>query len=131
MTNENKCIIKSKEYQDSYYQGGASYSSDIKIFNYADIPGHLKNNTEDEIIFLDSKKGLEILIDKIHELQNYISTEEPILNKKKKELENLYSIPLIQKYVKGYNKIPSVIRNPDIETNKKIIESILKGKSEN
>ncbi len=74
MTDEKKCIIKSKENSDSYYQGGASYSSDLKIFDYKDIPGHLKNNAEDEIIFLDSKKGLEILIDKLHKLQNYVST---------------------------------------------------------
>lgn len=128
MAEERKCIIKSKEYQDSYYQGGASYGSNLKIFDYKNIPNWLKNDLDNEIIFLDSEKGLEILIDKLHKLQNYVSTEEPILNKRKKELEDLYSMSLIQQYVKKYNNIPPIIRKPSSQNNKRIIEQILEEK---
>lgn len=92
MVDERKCIVKSKEYQDSYYQGGASYSSDLKIFDYKNLSDWVKTDSDMEIIFLDSKKGLEILIDKLHTLQNYVSTEEPILNKRKKELKDIEDI---------------------------------------
>ncbi len=125
MADEKKCIVKLKEYENMYWQGVASYTSDMKIFNYNDLENWVKNDSDMEVIFLDSKKGLEILIDKIHKLQTYVDNEEPILNKRKKELENLYSMPLIQEYVKKYNQIPAMIREPSTKNNKRIIEKIL------
>jgi hypothetical protein len=57
-----KCVVKDKIY-DFYYQDGGNYvSSPFKaIFEYNKIPENIKKDPKMEIIFLDTKEGLELL----------------------------------------------------------------------
>jgi hypothetical protein len=59
------CIVKDKRY-DFYWIGKANYVSDVNeaILNYNDIPYEIKEDlklkdSKLEILFLDSKEGLE------------------------------------------------------------------------
>jgi hypothetical protein len=59
---ERKCVVKDIKY-DFYYQGGSNYGYDIKkaIFDYNSLPNSVKYNHKNEVIFLDTKEGLELL----------------------------------------------------------------------
>jgi hypothetical protein len=75
MGNKNrKCIIKHYFY-NLYYNDRDSYGnnpSDAKIYNENEVPENLKNNHKNEIIFLDTEKGLELLIGEIERLKKLL-----------------------------------------------------------
>jgi hypothetical protein len=56
------CIVKDKKY-DFYCIGKANYVSNVRdaILDYYDIPDFIKEDSKLEILFLDSKAGLEHL----------------------------------------------------------------------
>jgi hypothetical protein len=59
---ERKCVVKDKIY-DFYYQGGGNYASypSKAIFDYNALPDSVKKDSRLEVIFLDTKEGLELL----------------------------------------------------------------------
>lgn len=73
-----KCIVKHYFY-NIYYDGCANYSSDFlraKIYNESKIPDNLKNNHQNEIIFLDTEKGLELLLGEFERLKKLLGGKE-------------------------------------------------------
>jgi hypothetical protein len=127
---KGKCIIKNEGY-NSYYYGDVMYGSEFKkamIFDYDKIPDYIKRNQRDEIIFLDSERGLKLVVDEIHRLENYIDIGEPRLREAKKGLEKLYNFDLVQKYVKRYNSINPLIRRDNEETKMGLVERVVNGK---
>lgn len=56
------CVVKDKKY-DFYRRGKADYVNEVTdaILNYNDIPDEVKEDSKLEILFLDSKEGLENL----------------------------------------------------------------------
>jgi hypothetical protein len=62
---EGKCVVRDKRW-DFYYQGGTDYGYDINkaIFDYNTLPNSVKYNHKNEVIFLDTKEGLELLAEK-------------------------------------------------------------------
>lgn len=59
---DRKCVVKDKIY-DFYYQEGGNYVScpSKAIFNYNKLPDSIKKDFRLEIIFLDTREGLELL----------------------------------------------------------------------
>lgn len=59
--NSKKCLVKHKFY-DFYYKNENYFPSPHDaVSSYHQIPEHIKQNIKLEIIFLDSKEGLELL----------------------------------------------------------------------
>jgi len=124
-----KCIVKSNSYTDSYLCGSASYSSDLfsaKIFDQKDLPKHILNGS-DEIIFLDSEKGLELLVEEIELLDLHIPQEEAKLEEMKKGREKLYNAnpEMISKYIKRYNQLNNGVIEVSSKRKEKIIEELV------
>jgi len=124
-----KCIVKSKSYTDSYLCGSASYSSDLfraEIFDEENLPKHILNGG-DEIIFLDSKKGLELLAEEIGFLDLHIPQEEAKLEEMKKGREKLYNAnpEMVSKYIRRYNQLNNGVTEVSPKTKEKIIEEIV------
>lgn len=126
MTKEKLCIIKEKD-GNSYYYGGGMYGSDLfrAIYDYNKLPENEKNSYNDVIIFLDTKKGLEFLVDELHKLQNYVDNTEPRLKEVKNGLDKIYKMDIIKEYVKEYNLRVHPVIGISSETKKKIIEDIV------
>lgn len=129
---QRQCIVKDKGY-NSYYYGGATYGSDIckaKIYNENEIPQYIKNNPqEQEIIFLDTREGLELLVENVERLQNYIRVEKPRLAQAESKLSMLKDFGSVSRYLELYNKWhnPLTSVNEDIKT--RIIEEIFREKA--
>lgn len=69
-----KCIVKNYFY-NIYYYGKDSYGSDfskVKFFNFKEIPDYIKNDLRNEIIFLDTEKGLELLVGEFEKLKKLL-----------------------------------------------------------
>ena len=84
MKKGRKCIIKTK-YGGIYLIGAAECGLnlyDAKIFKYEEVPSHIKFYIHNEIIFLDTKKGINLINKEIKELDSRIPQLE-------KELEGL------------------------------------------
>jgi hypothetical protein len=134
MENENrKCVIRSKEYGGDYFIDRVSCQSGLyhaKIFDEKDIPEFMKNdNLRHEIIFLDSKKGLELLFNEIKMLDSRIPQEENFLNEMKNGRDKLYNSnpEMISEIIKKYNRNTSGgLIHVSPETEKEIIEEIVK-----
>lgn len=128
---KGKCIVINKDYSgssNSYYYGGAMYGSEFikaMIFNFENIPRYIKDNPNEEIIPLDSERGLKLLVDEVHDLENYISIYESRVEDAKEGLKKLYNFDLIQKYVKRFNSINPLIRKDDEETKHNLVERVL------
>ena len=125
-----KCIIKSNTYENSYLCGTASYTSDLyraKIFDEDKIPKYILNDSDSEIIFLDSKEGLELLVKTIESLDRLISQEETRLKEMEEGRERLYNAnpEMVLKYIEQHNKWNHPLIGITSETKKKIIEDII------
>lgn len=115
MGNENrKCIVKHYFY-DFYYCGKETYESDfsrVEFFDFKKLPSNLRNNPKNEIIFLDTEKGLGLLIEEIEKLQCKIKQEDnpDKVKRMKGDLEKMYnSNPgMINKYNCEHTKYPSI-----------------------
>jgi hypothetical protein len=59
---DRKCVVKDKIY-DFYYQEGGKYVSypSQAILDYNELPDSIKRDGKLEVIFLDTKEGLELL----------------------------------------------------------------------
>lgn len=126
---EKLCIIKSKEYKNNtYYYGDAAYGSDLfrGIHDYNKLKDFEKDGHSNEIIFVDSREGIEIIVDEIHKLQDYVEHNESRLNEKKEGLNFLYDLPHIQKYVKAFNNINPFLREENYENKQWAINKALK-----
>jgi len=129
-----KCVVKSKEYgNDSYLSGTATYEDGLynaKIFDEKDIPGFMKNDSSRyEIIFLDSEKGLELLLNEFKMLDSQIPEMERRLNEMKEGREKLYNSnpEMISEVIERYSRNTSGgLIQPSSETQRRIIEDIIK-----
>jgi hypothetical protein len=93
--SNRKCVVKSKEYTECYVYSTAVYGSDLykaKIFDEDEIPEYYKNSCEEEIIFLDSEKGIELLKKEFNKFNSEIPEMERKLNEMKKGKERLEKI---------------------------------------
>lgn len=123
-----KCIVRNKDYK-AYLSGTATYQGELyhaKIFNYNTMPDYLKNSSDDEVIFLDSGEGLEILLKEFEMLDSQIPEMKRKLNEMKKGREKLYKTnpELINNMINRYNRNYS----HDSETKRNIVKQILKNK---
>jgi len=131
---ERQCIVLSEDYSKGsnvYYYGGATYGSDFYkavIYNENEIPEFIKNNSHEKIIFLDTKEGLELLVNETHKLQRYVDEEEGRIARAKEGLNRLYSLPLIQEYIKEHNKRYNNLLGLSPELKDRIIEELVKRK---
>lgn len=133
--NSRKCVIKLKfksRDENIYFYGRRNeiYGNNLckAIFDYEKVPEALKNSPDEEIIFLDSEKGLELLINEIEIREKEIFSEEKKLENKKKELEVLYNSnpKMINAYAKMYNKLALSVRKLcDSEEKRNIINKII------
>ena len=126
------CIVKSNTYLDLYLCDTASYTGDLfraKIFDEKEIPEYILNGN-DEVILLNSEKGLELLVREIKSLDTLIPQEETRLEEMKKGLEALYNAnpKMISKYIKQYNKKSHHLIGITAETESKIIKEIVEEK---
>jgi hypothetical protein len=122
-----KCIVLNKGY-NSYYYGGASYGSELKkamIFDFDNIPDYIKRDQDEEVIPLDSERGLKLLVDEMHNIDHYISIEKPRIRDAEEGLTKLYNFDLVQEYVKRYNGMNPLIRKPDEETKHNLVERVI------
>ena len=124
-----KCIVKSKTYYNLYLCGTASYCGDLhkaKIFEEDTLPNYILDG-EDEIIYLDSKKGLELLTSAIKDLDKRIPLEETRLNNLKEGREALFNAnpEMVSKFVERYNKRHNPLIGISSEEERKIIEEIV------
>ncbi len=73
---ERKCVVKDKIY-DFYYQVGGRYVSSPHegILEYKQIPENVKKDFRLEIIFLDSKEGLELLASEKEPFPKHLKTK--------------------------------------------------------
>jgi hypothetical protein len=126
-----QCIIKDRGY-NSYYYGGSTYGSELTraiIFDEDKIPEHIKNNPkEEQIIFLDTKEGLELLVKEYKTLQHYKDIYEPRVNDAKEGMKKLLGFDSVKKYIELHNKWNHPILGINHETENKIIEEIVAGK---
>jgi len=135
MENGNrKCIVKDYFY-NIYYNGRDSYGSnlsDAKIYGENEIPDNLKNNHKNEIIFLDTERGLELILEEIENLPHKIEQEEDKdeIKRMKEGLERLYNSnpEMIDKYNSQHAKYPSISAFSP-ERRRLIIREIVSGKS--
>lgn len=89
-----KCIVKDRRY-NSFYHGGASYTTDLyeaKIYDENEVPNDIKNNPNLKVIPFNSKEGLEMITNEIQKTLDYISVKENSLKKGKRGLDELYSL---------------------------------------
>lgn len=130
---QRKCIIRDKEAwregygHASYYEGGAMYGSNLyeaKIFDYNTMSNYLKDGIEHEIIFLDSKEGLELCVKEVEKIQGQIDLWEGRINSMKKGLDNLFNAnpDMINEYITARNKRHYKISN---EEDRMILRSIV------
>jgi hypothetical protein len=128
---ERKCIVKLKNYEGNYYDGNAGYMDDFsraKIYNENEVPEYLKNNPNDEIIFLDTKKGLKLLVGEYKDLQDYVDIYESRVENAKKGMEKILGFDSVKKYIDLHNKWNHPLIGISHETKSKIIEEIVAGK---
>ena len=124
-----KCVVKSKTYSNSYLCGTASYCGDLykaKIFEEDTLPNYILDG-EDEVIYLDSQKGLELLASAIKDLDKRIPLEETRLNDLKEGREALFNAnpEMVSKFVERYNKRYNPLMGISSEEERKIIENIV------
>ena len=127
-----KCIVISKDYGGSYYDGNAGYCSDFsraKIYNKGEIPDYIKNSSGEEIIPLDSEKGLKLLIKEIKSLSHYVAIEKPRVRDAEETLNKIYHYDLVQEWVGLYNKWNHPLIGISHETENKIIEEVISEKA--
>jgi hypothetical protein len=128
-----KCIVKHYRfdlyYHDGYYVGEL-YNA--KIFNLKELQEDIKYNPKNEIIFLDTEKGLELLVEEIEKLPHRIEQEddEDEVKRMKEGLERLKNSnpEMIDKYTAEHTKrYPSIIGfHP--ERRRLIIKEIVSGR---
>lgn len=104
-----KGIIKSKIYNGCYYYGRGKYGNDLykaKIFDWEEIIKEYKsllskseykdiliyNSNEEELILLDSQKGIKLIKDNIRALEKEIDRAEIKLCNKKEGLKKLFNL---------------------------------------
>ena len=134
MGNENrKCIVKHYFY-NFYYCGKEIYEGDfsrVEFFDFEKLPSDVRNNIRNEIIFLDTEKGLGLLIEEIEKLQNKIKQEDnpDKVKSMKNSLEKMYNSnpEMIDKYNSEHTKYPS-INSFSPERKRLIIKEIVLGK---
>jgi len=125
-----KCVVRLKN-GGSYYDGNASYCSDFskaKIYNENEIPDYIKNNSDEEIISLDSERGLKLLIKEVKSLSHYVSIEKPRVRDAEMCLDKLYHFDLVQEWVRKYNKWNNALTGISRDTENKIIEEVVNEK---
>jgi hypothetical protein len=125
--NDGKYIVKDKKYGD-YFYGNSSYGSDFgsaMIFDSENIPEHIRESPDREIISLSSERGLKLVVDEIHRLERYLEIEKPRLEKAEETLKKLYNFDLAQEYVKKFNDINPLIRRDDEETKRGLVERVV------
>ena len=129
---DKKCVIRSKEYDDNTYVSGvATFESGLcnaQIFDEKKIPDSIKKDSlRYEIIYLDSKEGLELLTEEILSLNDEIPEAERRLNRMKKARDKLTNInpKLLEKYAKIYNRWNNPITGVSEKERKKIVELVV------
>lgn len=123
---ERKCIIKEKGCK-SYSTGLATYESNLyraKIYNESEIPDYIKRDPEEEIIFLDTKEGLDLLVKEFETIQGQIDLYEGRVNEMKRGLDRLFKTNpnKINRYIEEHNKRHYKISN---EEKDEILERII------
>lgn len=108
-----KCIIKSTDYSGMYMKSVGMYTNnlyDAKILNEEGAQRYL-NDSEYEVIFLDSRKGLELLAKEIERVDGRISQAKSELRSLTRGKENLYSgnEKMLTKYVKMHNESNGIL----------------------
>lgn len=124
---ERQCIVTS--YNGMYWDGTAGYSRDfykVKVFKESEVPEYVKNDSDNEIIFLDSEKGLEVLAREYEILQGYVDLHEQRINDAKKGMDKLLEFKNLQKYIQMRNERTHPLIGINEETKKNIIKDILK-----
>jgi hypothetical protein len=126
-----QCIVKLKNYEGNYYDGNAGYMDNFlkaKIYNENEVPGYIKDNPNDETIFLDTKRGLELLAKEYKRLQDYVDLYESRVNDAKEGMKKLLGFDSVKKYIDLHNKWYHPLIGISQETKNKIIEDIVAGK---
>lgn len=126
---QRQCIVKDRGY-NSYYYGGATFGSDMFkaiVYNEDEIPEHIKNNpSENQIIFLDTKEGLELLFKEYENLQHYVEIYEARVNEAKNGMEKLFEFENLRKYIELYNKAYHPIIGISEDYKNKLLEEVVK-----
>jgi hypothetical protein len=101
--SNNLYIVKDKE-NNSFYCGGVSYYTinlyRAKTYGENEIPEEIKNNPNLEIINLDSKEGLEIILNEIHKTEHCMSVKSKSLG------ETICGLSKLKKLFKKVKKEP-------------------------
>jgi hypothetical protein len=110
-----KCVFRDIRFKKDYVSGVATYQSGLhnaQIFDEDKIPNYIKNSLRDEIIYLDSEEGLELLAEEFKFLDGKIPQLEYELNELKKGREKLYKAnpEMISAYISEYNKRNTIIQ---------------------
>ncbi len=126
---DRKCVIYSKRYCGTYLSGSASYVSKLinaEIFTQSEIPDYQKNDSNNEVIFLDSQRGLELLAREIESLDRKIPQEEANLERLKKGREKLFNSnpEMLSKYIERHNFLQNPLIGTSPETKERIINEI-------
>ena len=126
------CIVKSNTYSNSYLCDTASYTSNLfraKIFDEKEIPEYILNGN-DEIILLNSEKGLELLVREIKFLDARIPQEEKKLEEMKEGREKLFNAnpEMVSKYIEQHNKKNHPLIGIIAKTDERIIKEIVEEK---
>jgi|GEM_PF-5194714 len=119
-----KFIMRDKS--GNYSTGHASYSS--RFYNAKIYEGNPKDyeQFENEIILLDSERGLELIAREIESLDGKIDNVEYALLEMKKGRENFYeNSEELRKYIRLHNKCIHPILGMTESTRQKIIKDVL------
>ena len=91
---DRRCIIESKNYGGSYYNGENNYTKELikaRIFNENEIPEHIQDSLRERVVYLDSKEALKVVIENIESLISQIKKESmfKLISKEEESLEKL------------------------------------------
>lgn len=135
MKEGKKFIVRSEL---GYSSGNATYVSSlhgVKIYDSIENKDDLQmyQQGDDEIIFLDTQKGLELILKEIEYLdQSGIPNAKTKLDDLKKGRKNLYNSnpEIISKYIKAYLNRNGLVQIND-EERKNMIDKILNEQKNN
>lgn len=124
-----KCVIKSKDYINSYSSGDAMYGDLLgaKIYDQDKIADYLENSSNNKIIFLDSEEGLELIVEEIAHLDNRIPQEERKLREMKEAREKFFNSnpEMVSRYIQKHNQLNNPLIGISPETKRRIVKEIV------
>lgn len=124
------CIVKQKGY-DNFYYGEASYGSELskaKVFEEENIPPYIKNDPEQETIFLDTERGLEMMVKEVEKLQHYINIEKPRVIDVERRLDKLKGFENVNKYLELHRRRYNDLIGMSEYEKKQIIKEVIANK---